>query len=322
MRKSLSPIPLLVILSMLLGACNLPAQNSTPGSQGNLVQTAAAQTVMAMETEIAQPATVTPPGPVTVSTATQSPPTATVPTATGTQPALTTATPLAPTATSIPCDRAGFVKDVTIPDDTVEAPNASFTKTWRLKNTGSCTWTTSYSVVFDSGNAMNGPASFNLPSAVAPGQEIDISVTLKAPSENNTYQGYWKLQNANGVKFGLGSSAKNSFWVKIVVATTQVPFAITSANITVDNASASGCPHTFKFTVSMTASAAGHVTYYWEIPSVGKSAVMSTDFDSASTKSLSYQWELPSAGSYSIKLYNDIPNHQYFNGPSFTLACP
>src|SRR5512135_3467629 len=49
------------------------------------------------------------------------------------------------------CDRAQFIADVTVPDGTRFSPGAAFTKTWRLKNVGTCTWSTSYTLVFSSG---------------------------------------------------------------------------------------------------------------------------------------------------------------------------
>jgi hypothetical protein len=70
---------------------------------------------------------------------------------------------------AVACDQAQFVADVTIPDGTSLAPGATFLKTWRLKNIGTCTWTTSYSAVFSSGDQMGAPAVINLPASVAPG---------------------------------------------------------------------------------------------------------------------------------------------------------
>ena len=69
-------------------------------------------------------------------------------------------------------DRAQFVADVTVPDGTRYDPGATFTKTWRLKNIGTCTWTTSYTLVFDSGDA-DGCHGFggNFPSSVPPGPD-------------------------------------------------------------------------------------------------------------------------------------------------------
>ncbi len=115
------------------------------------------------------------------------------------------------------CDAAQYVADVTVPDDTVMAPNFAFTKTWRLKNVGTCTWTTSYRVDFDSGNPMSAVFPVNLPNSVAPGQTVDVSVNLVAPATSGSYQGNWKLKNASGTAFGIGSSASQPFWVKIAV---------------------------------------------------------------------------------------------------------
>src|SRR5690606_15189824 len=75
-------------------------------------------------------------------------------------------------------DLATFVQDVTIPDGTVVRPGQAFTKTWRLRNDGTCTWTTAYAIVFTGGNAMGGPAAQALPVSVAPGGSVDISINL------------------------------------------------------------------------------------------------------------------------------------------------
>jgi hypothetical protein len=74
----------------------------------------------------------------------------------------------ASTAQAATCDWAQFIADVTVPDGTTYAPGATFRKTWRLRNIGTCTWTTSYSLVFDSGAQMGAPAAVNFPSNVAP----------------------------------------------------------------------------------------------------------------------------------------------------------
>jgi hypothetical protein len=117
------------------------------------------------------------------------------------------------TATIEPYDKAQFIKDVTIPDNTKLAPGESFTKTWRLKNIGNTTWTSSYSLAFDSGDSMSAPASKQLtPGSVAPGETVDVSVNLVAPNPTGEYKGNWKLRNASNVIFG-------SIYVQIVVGT-------------------------------------------------------------------------------------------------------
>jgi plastocyanin len=116
------------------------------------------------------------------------------------------------------CDRAQFIADVTVPDGTLFVPNAVFTKTWRLKNVGTCTWSTSYQLIFDTGTKMGGPDAVNLPINVSPGQTVDLTINLTAPNAGGSYRGYWKFKNANGVPFGIGADGTKSWWVDIRVS--------------------------------------------------------------------------------------------------------
>jgi hypothetical protein len=127
------------------------------------------------------------------------------------------------------CDWAAFVVDVSVPDGSSFAPSTAFTKTWRFTNIGTCTWTTAYRLVFDHDNAMSGPASQPLTTGtVAPGQMVDISVNLTAPSVAGHYRGYWLLQNSSGVRFGYGAQANTAFWVDINVAGNPTTTTITA----------------------------------------------------------------------------------------------
>jgi len=111
-----------------------------------------------------------------------------------------------PTGTAPVCDAAQFVSHVTVPDGTTFSPGATFRKTWRLKNIGTCTWTTSYALVFDSGEQFGAPDRIGFPTNVAPGQTVDISLDMTAPDWVGNYVGYWKMQNANGEDFGPGTA--------------------------------------------------------------------------------------------------------------------
>ncbi len=207
-------------ISILLTSCNLPTSQTPTVESAEGVMTAVAQTVAAnaLGTQVAagtNPAlpvqnTVQPSVPVVLQSPTPQTPTISP-----------TTTPTV-TSTSIPCDRAAFVTDVTVPDGSTYLPNSEFTKTWRLQNNGSCTWNTSYALVFDTGDAMNGPTAVNLPSSVAPGQTIDVSVNLKAPASVGTYKGFWRLRNASNAVFGIGANASTSFWVEIKVQLLQI----------------------------------------------------------------------------------------------------
>ncbi len=117
-----------------------------------------------------------------------------------------------------PCNWAQFIADVTIPDNWETSPLDHFIKTWRLKNIGSCTWTSGYALVFDHGDQMGAPASQQLTSGtVPPGGTIDVSVELLSPASAGTYQGFFKLRAPDSSLFGIGSDANGTFWVKIMV---------------------------------------------------------------------------------------------------------
>jgi hypothetical protein len=148
------------------------------------------------------------------------------PTVTGTPPTATptqTPGPIPPTVPPSACDRVQFVSDVNIPDGSTLQPGAQFTKTWRLKNVGSCAWSKdTYQLVFFSGVQMNGPASAPFPKNVAVGETVDISVNLTAPSAAGSYRGYWMFKNANGALFGWGAQGNKPWWVDIKVAGSAV----------------------------------------------------------------------------------------------------
>ncbi len=138
-------------------------------------------------------------------------------------PVISTPTPTAtpsPTAVPTPCNWAKFVADVTVPDNTPFSPGASFTKTWRLQNIGTCTWTTAYQLVFVSGNAMSDKVAYPLSGTVRPGESIDLSVNMFAPHSVGSHKGSWMLRSDDGKLFGLGASADGAFWalIKVIAA--------------------------------------------------------------------------------------------------------
>lgn len=299
MKKKTRLLNLLIVAALFLGACNLPS-----GNNENAVSTAAAQTLEALLsatpipgaatasfTPLAIPATLT-----------------TIP-----SPAFTN-TPV-PTATSN-CNGMKFESDVTIPDGTIIAPGQAFTKTWRLKNIGTCAWTPSYAIVFSSGNALNGPATQALTSTVNPGQSIDISVNLTAPATSGDYTSNWKLRDASGILFG-------QFYVQIkaqippTATSAWVPlFAVTSVSFT----NVGGCGG-FTTTANITANGPGNVTLHWirsdgATPPVPPAVV----FAAAGTQSVSISWNTTASGTHWFDVYIDTPNNQQFGRASFT--CP
>jgi hypothetical protein len=143
------------------------------------------------------------------------------PTVTGTPPTATpskTPGPITPTVPPSACDKVDFVKDVSYPDGALVQPGAPFTKTWRLKNVGTCPWTTAYQLVFFSGEQMGAPNSAAFPKNVGVGETVDVSVNMTAPSVAGSYRGFWMFKNAKGELFGWGRQGNQAWWVLIKVA--------------------------------------------------------------------------------------------------------
>lgn len=197
---------LLLIFSFILGGCNYPEADKV--SEADAILTAAAQTVQA---QMGATATQTETPSATLITPSSSP------SSTSTLPATSTIMPQQQEQSS--CDvltANSSTIDVTVPDGTIFAPGETFTKTWKLTNAGTCTWNSDYEIVYSSGEPMNGPAAKQLTTgSVPPGSSVNISVDLTAPSDEGTYQGFWKLRNSNGVVFGFANNS--AFWVKIRV---------------------------------------------------------------------------------------------------------
>lgn len=111
-------------------------------------------------------------------------------------------------------DKAVLLKDVTIPDGTILKSGQAFTKTWRLKNIGTCPWDAGYALVFLTGDRMSAPDSVPL-KITLPGQNINISVKLIAPKAAGQYIGVFTLRNPVGQFVMIGTS--DNIWVKITV---------------------------------------------------------------------------------------------------------
>jgi hypothetical protein len=129
---------------------------------------------------------------------------------------------------STDCDDAYFVRDITIPDGYELSPGEVFTKTWRVQNNGTCTWTSSYSAVFIFGSVLGSALVIPVPiETVVPGMEVDITVEMIAPITTGQYSGYWRMQNADRLPFG------DFFYVDILVsAPTQTQDPILDETLT------------------------------------------------------------------------------------------
>jgi len=300
MKKALLCLVMVLVLVML--ACNLPILG-VGNHAGGQVATAVAKTMAAMNSQPAKIPTQSPRLPTLTSFPTQT--NAFVPTQI-----------FPPTTTPLPCNWATLVNE-TYPDRTTLNVNTAFNKSWRIRNSGTCTWNTNYRIVFYSGNSLGGPASRNFTQIVRPGETMDIILPLKVPSTPGTYKGVWHLVGDDNVDF-----TKYGLWVLINAVNPASAFAVTSVSMTVDADTFNGtCPHTFHFNAAITTNSAGTVTYYWTRSDGTSSPQQSLAFTAAGTQSDAYDWNLETSGDYWVKLYINNPNHQYFAPLNITLAC-
>ena len=228
---------LLVIL--LFSACQPQPNTATPTDPLDSVRTEVARTVEALTTQIvatdqaaqSQTAIFFVPSPIPPTPEPSPAPTLSLPT----DPAVPTVALLQTPTPSGSCNQAAFI-DETIPDGSQFPPGTSFTKTWTLRNAGSCTWNADYDVVFSSGNRMNAPEVLPLAKeSVPPGSSVTISIPFTSPLEGGSYRADFKLRNADGVLFSFKDPSQ-TFWVEIQVMTDKIDLVAMACSIRWSNA--------------------------------------------------------------------------------------
>lgn len=124
-----------------------------------------------------------------------------------------------------PCNliAPGTPFDVSIPDDSPLTLGQTYTKTWRVVNAGTCTWTRLYKLVFFSQNPLGAQQEQFLAAEVLPGQEIDLSIQFTVPAQPGSYQSNWILQDENGQNFGMGRNADVPFYLRILAVEAPLP---------------------------------------------------------------------------------------------------
>ena len=211
----------MMLIVMVLSSCNFQAQGATATS-APATDTVAAPVTNVPPTETVAPAEAS----VTSTTAPES----------VTATAIATRPPNAPDCTN----SASFVADVTIPDNTEVEGGATFTKTWRIMNTGTCIWASDYTLSHYSDEIMNAPASVPLP-VTFPGQTADISVELTAPNSIGVHRANFVIKNATGLIMKVNEDSR--LWliinVKTTVAATAAPTSLVAATPTASSSSGS-----------------------------------------------------------------------------------
>jgi hypothetical protein len=320
---------LLIIIMFWMTACReqmvIPTP-TIPATSADAVRTAAAQTADARLNAIPSP-TPNPPTPDMAQTQTAeavASPTASPDAAQPTAATLTPTPAASPTPTAPPAgsDNASFVKDITIPDNTVIAAGAKFTKTWQFLNSGTSAWTTDYELVWVEGDSMGATLAAKVPLAVPAGQVADISVELTAPTTSGTYKGFWRMRNSAGQFFG------DAVYVQIKVgdvAATPDPNAasVTNLAVVVDNANVTTtCPHKFIVSASFDVRQAATVTYQLEaggfaltLPAPRSEAL------AVGSYTFTYELEIAQSGTGWARLHVTAPADLLSNEVTFTLTC-
>lgn len=118
-------------------------------------------------------------------------------------------------------DNAEFVADITVADNAVFDAGETFTKTWRMRNSGTCTWGSGYKLVFLDGTLLAANNSYDIP-ATPPGGTADISVEMTAPTGSGNYVSIWQITAPYGQRFGMEP------YLRIVVGQNQQAATSTS----------------------------------------------------------------------------------------------
>lgn len=154
--------------------------------------------------------------PPTAPRPTMPPPTAPLPTA-----------PPIPSVTPPPAcvDGMQFISDLNYIDNNMRnpvqvGPNQEIQKRWRIRNTGTCTWDSSYVLGYAGSNpqhATGGGRPTALQATVPPGQIYDISAGFVTPGQPGPYQSFWVLRNARGENVGA------RLWAGVIVVSQVTP---------------------------------------------------------------------------------------------------
>jgi hypothetical protein len=122
-------------------------------------------------------------------------------------------TPMPTSSTNPPdcLDDLTFIDDLNYPDGENVSHGSIIQKQWLVQNTGTCAWTSGYTVRKIGGPDMGATPSQVLTSAV-PSSQVTIAITFIAPTQSGKYEAKWQAYNPNGSPFG------DYFTINIVVS--------------------------------------------------------------------------------------------------------
>ena len=209
--------------------------------------------------------------------------------------------PAAATGTPVPqvaagnCTASASLVGETYPDGTIVQPGTTFTKVWHINNSGTCTWDSSWQLIFYNGDLMDGLSVYSFPQPAGPGQTVEVPVILRAPVENGTYTGQWMLKSPWGQSFGVGQySVPMSVSIVVGNATpenkkTETVFGVTSVTYEVERTCAPA--NTFyTITAYFTSNGPIDITFTWVQSDGNNQQNRKITFTEATTKSAQREW--------------------------------
>lgn len=168
-------------------------------------------------------------------------------------------------------------------------PGEEFWKTWTIQNTSTCTWTTSYQIIYWDGDLMGGAIYYNFPQTVLPGQSVEVPLLLTAPLTDGKYTSEWMFKTPDGVLFGVGEYSVPISAVIEVSASAKPNYGITSVEYKVTRDPEYGCPANVLYTIDATITTNGplEITYYWAQWDGNDSNPKTIEMTAAGTKTVS-----------------------------------
>jgi hypothetical protein len=302
-------LTLLAVLALLVSGCGYAQSNES------VISTSVAQTVQAQNT------------PETAEVATSPAPTL-------------TASPLAPLAATLTgapltgataqaCTASASLVGETYPDGTIVQAGTTFTKVWQVQNSGTCTWDSSWQLIFYGGNLMDGLTVYNFPQPAGPGQTVDVPIILRAPVENGSYTGEWMLKSPWGQFFGVGQYSV-PMSVSIVVGgltpeskKTETVFGVTAVSYQVDRRCAPA--NTFyTITANITSNGPLEINFIWMQSDGNNDEINKLTFTEATTKSAQREWSQHKGSSTNprwVQVIVTSPTYQEFEKAALPELC-
>lgn len=225
-KHALAGLSLLLAASLLISACSAqPPVAATETVDANAIYTQAAATVQAgiAQTEAAKPTTAPTQTPAPTNTVVVDPTLAAGLTATAKAVLQPPSGPTATLAPGQPTPTKAFVLPTATlkvvapapaktgdkaelsgqsPSDGTSIPkSASFDMTIVLKNVGTTTWSTRYTLVYYAGDQLGSPSDFNMPNEVKPGETVKLVFPMKTPDSTGKKKIIWAVRNGDGMNF-------------------------------------------------------------------------------------------------------------------------